>query len=330
MKVMGVETCNWYGFEGYLNYFKNDQDAWKYSSILATHEYGGNPKAYPEINAAGKEFWQTEIFDDHGNVEDPGMGSALRTSKLIHDALTIANMNAWHFWWIKPCSGCANGALWAEATKQPTKRLWIMGNWSRYVRPGFVRIEATKVPTSGVSITAFRDSALNRVVIVAINENNSSISQDFTISGTTPLQLTPCITDPSRDLVEQSTQTLSSSSFSYSLPAQSATTLVIDLKITPVEPRSAFEKIESESYNLQSGVQIETNSDGVTSIGFIKNESYVGYRSIDFGSGAEGFQAKVGSGSSGGDIQIILDSITGTMAGTCRVFRLAGGKHGKQ
>jgi glucuronoarabinoxylan endo-1,4-beta-xylanase len=237
-KVMGVETCNWYGFSNYYKVFKADPDAWKYSALLATHEYGGNPAAYPEIQAAGKEFWQTEIYDTKTDVEDPGMGSALRVAKLIHEALTIANMNAWHFWWIKPCAGCNNGALWVEATKKPAKRLWIMGNWSRYVRPGFVRITATEKPVSGVTITAFRDSAMSCVVIVAVNTGNGAVSQEFSISGTSPEKLVACITDPTRDLAEQAAQTIQSGTFSYSLPAQSVTSLVVTLKSTSLLSKS--------------------------------------------------------------------------------------------
>ena len=324
-KVIGIEPCNWWGFDGYENYFKNDPKAWQYSSILATHEYGGSPKAYPEIGQAGKEFWETEVMDDN-NDADPTMTSGLKIAKMIHECLTIANMNAWVCWAVQ---GDHSGSiLYADNSTPPTptKRLWVMGNYSRFARPGFIRIDATTEPASGVHITAYCDSALNRVVIVAINENTSSISQDFSIPGTSPIQLTPWITDPSRDLAVQSTQTLSSSSFTYSLPSQSVTTLIIDLKVAPVEPRSAFEKIEAESYNLQSGIETETCSEGTNEIGFIENGDYAGYRSIDFGNGAESFTARVAaaSTSSGGNIQIILDSLTGTAAGTCQVSSTGG------
>ena len=229
VKVMASETCNWYGFSGYEPVLMADPDVKKYTSILATHLYGGQIKAYPEIQAAGKEFWQTEIYDSKTDVEDTGIVSGLRIAGMIHEGLTVANFNAWHFWWIKPCSKCANGALWAEATKRPTKRLWTMGNWSRYVRPGFLRVDVPAQPTSGVSLTAFRDSTLTKIVIVAVNNNTSATSQTFSVPGVSLAKLMPCITDASRDLAVQPTQFLTSNTFSYSLPAQSVTSLVIDV-----------------------------------------------------------------------------------------------------
>ena len=250
-KVIGIETCNWCGFSGFERTFEADPDAWKYSSILATHMYGCSPTAYPQIQAAGKEFWQTEIYDTQTDVEDPGMGSALRVCKLIHEALTIANMSAWHFWWIKPCQNCYNGALWVQATNKPAKRLWIMGNWSRYVRPGFVRVEAPVEPTPGVKVTAFRDSALTKVVIVVFNNNTNNISQEFSISGTSPTKLTPCITDPTRDLVVQSSQDLSSSTFTYLLPAQSVTSLVVDLVAPQVSVSPSGRSAAANTSNIK-------------------------------------------------------------------------------
>jgi glucuronoarabinoxylan endo-1,4-beta-xylanase len=227
VKVMGSETCNWWGLGGYEPVLMADANVAKYASIIATHLYGGTMKAYPDIQKAGKEFWQTEIYDSKTDVEDVGIVSGLRIAKMIHEGLTIANFNAWHFWWIKPCSGCANGALWAESTKQPTKRLWVMGNWSKFVRPGFVRIDVPASPASGVSLTAFRDSALTKVVVVAVNSNSGSVSQDFSIPGATLRSVTAHITDGSRNIAAQAIQNLSSSNFNYVLPAQSVTTLVI-------------------------------------------------------------------------------------------------------
>lgn len=229
-KIIGIEPCNVWGFKRYLDVFKADPDAWKYSDIMAQHEYPDVMDPRPDLLAAGKEYWETEVYDPVTNQgEDVGMGSALRVSKIIHEALTHADVNAWHYWWKNPCHTCANGAIWAEATHQPTKRLWIMGNWSRYARPGFIRVEASVEPTTGVYLSAFRDTALSKVVLVIANSNNNSVSQSFSIPGVNPRKVTPVITDPTRDLVPLASQDISTSDFTYDLPSQSVTTLVFDM-----------------------------------------------------------------------------------------------------
>ncbi|WP_313073335.1 sialate O-acetylesterase [Lacrimispora sp.] len=90
------------------------------------------------------------------------------------------------------------------------------------------------------------------------------------------------------------------------------------------DPRSAFTQIEAESFDNQSGIQTETCNEGGQNIGYIENGDYAVYSNIDFGNGAANFQARVASGASGGNIEIRLDSITGTLIGTCPVTGTGG------
>ncbi len=84
-------------------------------------------------------------------------------------------------------------------------------------------------------------------------------------------------------------------------------------------PRSAFTQIEAESYNDQSGIQTETCTEGGENVGYIENGDYAVYNNIDFGNGAESFKARAASATSGGNIEIRLDSVTGPVVGTCSV-----------
>ena len=97
--------------------------------------------------------------------------------------------------------------------------------------------------------------------------------------------------------------------------------------VTPPDPISAFEKIEAEKYTSQSGVEIEANpDDNGQNIGYIQNGDYTVYQRVDFGSGATKFIARAGSDSNGGNIEIRLDSLTGTLIGTCVVPNTGGWK----
>ena len=84
-------------------------------------------------------------------------------------------------------------------------------------------------------------------------------------------------------------------------------------------PRLAFSQIEAESFDTQSGIQSESCGEGGQNIGYIENGDYTVYNNIDFGTGATSFQARAASATSGGNIEIRLDSITGTLIGTCSV-----------
>jgi Beta-galactosidase/beta-glucuronidase len=82
---------------------------------------------------------------------------------------------------------------------------------------------------------------------------------------------------------------------------------------------NAYKQIEAESCDNQSGIQTESCTEGGQDVGFIENGDYTVYNNVDFGNGAESFQARVSSAVSGGSIEIRLDSITGAVIGTCPV-----------
>jgi glucuronoarabinoxylan endo-1,4-beta-xylanase len=224
VKIMAPETQNWCGFPSFKTALLGDAAARMYTSIIATHEYGCSPKAYPEIAQAGKEFWETEIYDTMA-TSDPGIGSGLRTAKLIHDAMTIASMNAWHYWWVYPLVA-DNEGLWDFAGKQPSKRLWVEGNFSRFVRPGFQRVGTGGTAPSGVLLSAYTNPADGTVAIVAINNNTSATPLSLYISGAAPCSLTPWVTSASDSLASKAAVAVSGARAAITLAAQSVTTLV--------------------------------------------------------------------------------------------------------
>jgi glucuronoarabinoxylan endo-1,4-beta-xylanase len=225
VKIIAPETQNWCDFKAYADAVLGNATAASFTSIIATHEYGCTPFAYPAAQSAGKEFWETEVYDQTTAASDTGMGSALVVAKLISDALTIANMNAWHYWWVYP-DAAGNGALWDLATGHATKRLYVMGNFSRFVRPGYQRVGTTGTPPAGVSLTAFENSADGTVVVVAVNASTSSPSLSVFISGAAPCGVTPWVTSSSDSLASKSAIAVGSSRFTFTLGAQSVTTFV--------------------------------------------------------------------------------------------------------
>ena len=107
-------------------------------------------------------------------------------------------------------------------------RLWAFANYSRYVRPGAVRIAATS-SSSAVDLTAFKNTD-GSVAIVALNTAASADPITYTLSGTGTANgatVTPYLTNSSSDVAAQATTSVSGGSFSATIPARSLVTYVI-------------------------------------------------------------------------------------------------------
>ena len=235
VKIIAPETVNWFSFPSYKTAILADAKASAYIPIIATHEYGGSPKAYPEIAKAGKEFWQTEIYESL-NETDMGINSAVNTAVMMHNAIVTAGVNAWHYWWIHGPTGTS---LFPNNSSTPAKRLWAMGNYSRFVRPGFYRIGATATPASNVMMTAYKDTLNTRMVVVIINKNTSTVPLDLKIDGVSPVAYTPYVTDNTQNLKAQAEVSVEGKSkISYTIPAKCVVSLVFKMK----EPKQEEDK----------------------------------------------------------------------------------------
>ena len=228
VKIMAPETMNACGFTGYFNAIKNDSAAWNAVSIFASHEYGcGTLPSQPSIAAAGKEYWETEVDTGRGNGDSTGDGiaSALPMATTIHNDLTKANLNAWHIWWLYNASG-NGGCLYDTSTNVWTKRLWVLGNYARFVRPGYMRVSTSGTVPSGVLVSAYQNPADGTVVVVAINSNTAATPLSLYVSGVVPCSITPWVTSATDSLAPKSAITVSNARFNATLDPQSVTSFV--------------------------------------------------------------------------------------------------------
>jgi glucuronoarabinoxylan endo-1,4-beta-xylanase len=224
--ILAPETKDWTTFEIFADPILADtQGAAAYVGILAAHDYGGSPSVYGPAQAAGKQVWETEVYDQTTKGSDPGIDSGLVVAQMIHDHLVYGEVNAWHYWWLKPRTGTDNGAL-ASGDGQLTRRAYVVGNWSRFVRPGFVRVDATPSPQDFVYVSAFADPASGRVVIVAVNSNTADMEQVFSIPGSILAAVTPWITSADLALAPADPVPIAGAEFTFVLPRRSVTTFV--------------------------------------------------------------------------------------------------------
>ena len=139
--------------------------------------------------------------------------------------MTVASYNAYVWWWVanwNPGGGVTNTGL-VDTNNALTYFGFAMAQYARFVRPGYVRADAAYT-TPGVYVSAYKGNG--HFVIVAINVNAGAVNQPFTIQNQSLTSLVPYQTTASATVAQQSTVSIGSNQFTYTLPAQSITTFV--------------------------------------------------------------------------------------------------------
>lgn len=194
----------------------NDSNAVGFVSIVAGHTYGTNPFYYTNAKNKGKDVWMTEVTytPAAGSSAQPTISDAISAAKLYHQSMAVAQYNAYVYWWTPLLLNGSNPNYYAYA----------LGQYSKFVRPGYVMTGANNNPTSGVYVTSFKGN--NNYVIVAVNSNSGASSINFSMSGATISSMTPYQTNASGGLIQEGAVSVSNNSFVYSLQGQSITTFV--------------------------------------------------------------------------------------------------------
>lgn len=193
--------------------------------ILAAHGYGDWSAKIAAPKNYGKHVWQTEDSST-SSIYDGSMEDALHWATKIHRYLTIAEVNAWH-WWILSDGrdygyGTDNSALTDINLIYP-RRAYVTGQWSRFVRPGWHRV-GVSYNIGSLQITAFKNSGNQSFAIVAVNSGRKPMRQTFEFNGFSADAVTPWVTSANLSLAPQAPVLTSGTSFTYTLPASSVTT----------------------------------------------------------------------------------------------------------
>lgn len=228
-RIIAPEVINWGGLKPYGDSLLNSVNAMKYCDVIASHSYGDEPKApnypYKLVIEKKKELWETEYgFDQFAGDESMTPGIAI--AKQMHGQIVNGPVSAYHTWWIIPADGvngtASNGLVMRGKVIQ---RGYVMGNYSRFVRPGSYRVFATANPNTGILVTAYRNDSLKQLTIVAINESTTAKEQKFVLDKVTVPNVTPWETSDAVKLKARDPVT-AGASFTWTLPAKSVVSFV--------------------------------------------------------------------------------------------------------
>jgi glucuronoarabinoxylan endo-1,4-beta-xylanase len=233
---LGAEDCS--GTNNYGTCIHADPAAEAAVDVFATHQYDFTPITPPSW--VTKHVWETEVSGLPGNAQkgpSVDIANGLAVAGWVYDAILTGGVSAWHYWWLvsKAANNDNEGLLFPAGTgpggvgdfNSPPKRLYTVGNFSKFVRPGYQRIDIAGTQPAGVRIVAFDNPADGTTVIVAMNNNTTSTAASFFVNGTAvPAAVTPWVTSASANLAPGAAIPVSGARFAAVLAPQSVTTFV--------------------------------------------------------------------------------------------------------
>lgn len=207
------------------NAILNNSAAYNNTDLFGTHFYGTQRSQmdFPALENSGKEIWMTEVYVPNSEANsNERWPEAIKVSENIHNGLVVGNLNAYVWWYIRrnysPMN--ENGTI--------SKRGYCMAQYSKFVRPGDVRVDATEQPATNVLVSAYKNNK-NQVTIVAVNNSDDGYAQQFSV-GMNISDVDRWRTTSSENLAKTENLEYSGDSFWAQLPARSVSTFVVTLE----------------------------------------------------------------------------------------------------
>ena len=229
-----ASTCAQGNGYDYGHWLAKDTEAWGDIDIVATHEYDTQKAlAWPSDVDGGKRsktVYETEVsgvlyWPEAGPSSDINNGIAV--AGWIHSALVVGQASAWLYWWYQASGSNDNEGLLLMGSSTLTKRCYTLGNYSKFVRPGYVMVDVTGNSNTNLLISAFKGTD-GTVVVVAVNKSSSAATVPITVTGgTAPASCTTYVTSSSANLAAGTAAVpVTGGAFSASLGGTSVTTFV--------------------------------------------------------------------------------------------------------
>lgn len=203
--------------------------AWPISGLISSRQAA----ATKTQSVSGLSLWASEycILESPGTAELPGGGgqgrdlgmqTALWVARLISTDISIGGVTSWQWWTaisrgdykdglVHVDDGASKGAGNADyckydGTVRDAKILWAFGNFSFFVKPGMVRVQIpgldNSTATTDVMLTAYKDVANKKLVVVAVNFGKTAKTYKLNLSGGALVnnKLTPYTTSETKSL----------------------------------------------------------------------------------------------------------------------------------
>lgn len=208
VKLSLIDSATWHTAPPYLAALLARPEVRAAMTHFSVHSYFNDAAqkagALAELRALAPQLplWMSEWTEMRAG-RDTGMDSALTLAREMHDDLTLGGVTSWQAWIAVSKYDFRDGLIYVDnegQQPQATKRLWAMGQFSRFVRPGDQRLDVTVSSELPVSAYLSADGqTLNAVLVNAGEAVNLQLDlpEGFARS---PARL--IVTDAKHDLAE--------------------------------------------------------------------------------------------------------------------------------
>jgi O-glycosyl hydrolase len=192
VKVSVFESGEWKNSTDYIDVLLGNPEIAPFLDHLAIHSYWSSiddkqrlnrflDENYPAIQLEMTEWTEME------QGRDIRMDSALLLANTIYEDLTVGQVISWQYWIAVSKYNFHDGLIYVALNDHEiteTKRLWALGNYSRYIRPGYMRVGAES-DLVRLRTTAFQSPDHSQLVVVVINNDSQTATVSLSgISGT--------------------------------------------------------------------------------------------------------------------------------------------------
>lgn len=233
---------------GTHSYWASTSDREKVAKTLAGNTITNNYTAVKKVRCT--EYCQMTndgnsgvygLIQEEGTTNGLGIEYGLALADIMYQDLTILNAVEWD-WWVAVGPGVYPDALVYVNKEnhddvQTSKRLWVMGNYARFIEDGAKRVSVSTGSAFGSNLTTkvTHGSDKNNYIeqtayqnpdgtVVVVYINNSDTNEYTKFSSTDYKSFETYVTDESRDLEKYQS---GNTNVTVSIPAKSVTTVVL-------------------------------------------------------------------------------------------------------
>lgn len=177
------QTSGVSNFSNYITPIESDSTANAAVSLFTYHQYNGTPAQNGYTHDNTRHVWQTEVYNSA--TLDYSIAAGITQAEMVYDSIVGDKDSGWVIWQFDDYnSDNANTGLFYNDS--PEKGLFTLGNFSRYVRPGWKMVGVTGSLTGMYGVGAFVSPSgpSGGFAIIAVNGSGSTLTNvTFGISG---------------------------------------------------------------------------------------------------------------------------------------------------